>query len=72
MGENVNKEVENVDSALKAGADDGGEHGLGASAEPSTVAAPNLAIDDGGPDGLFPAIVGGIHAGMPKVSKGFL
>jgi hypothetical protein len=41
VGENVNKEVENVDPALKAGADDGGEDGLGASAEPSTVAAPS-------------------------------
>ena len=56
MSERLDQEVQNVDSALKAGADDRSEDCLSAGADPSAVAAPDFAVDYGGSDGLFPLV----------------
>ena len=55
-----------VDVALACGAYDAGEDLLGVGALPGAVAAAHLADDDGGPDGLFGAPVGGVDRRVPQ------
>ena len=54
------------DSALACGAHDAGEDLLGVGALAGAVAAAHLADDDGGPDGLFGAPVGGVDRRVPQ------
>src|SRR5271157_6135918 len=69
MSERLDQEVQNADAALETGTDDRSEDRLGASADPSAVAAPHFTVDYSGPDGLFSLIVCGIHARVPEVSQ---
>ena len=55
-----------VDVALACGAYDAGEDLLGVGALARAVAAANLADDDGGPDGLLGAPVGGVDGRVPQ------
>ena len=55
-----------VEAALAGGAHDAGEDLLGVGAVAGAVAAAHLADDDGGPDGLFGAPVGGVKRGVPQ------
>ena len=55
-----------VDVALSCGAYDAGEDLLGVGALSGAVAAAHLADDDGGPDGLFGAPVGGVDRRVPQ------
>ena len=49
--------------------DDAGEHLLGVCAVASAIAAADLPDDDGGPDGLFGAPIGGVDRRVPKESE---
>ena len=51
---------------LAGGAHDAGQDLLGVGAVAGAVAAAHLADDDGGPDGLFGAPVGGVERGVPQ------
>ena len=51
---------------MTCGANDAGEDLLGVGALPGAVAAAHLADDDGGPDGLFGAPVGGVDRRVPQ------
>ena len=55
-----------VEVALSCGAYDAGEDLLGVGALSGAVAAAHLADDDGGPDGLFGAPVGGVDRRVPQ------
>ena len=55
-----------VEFALACGAHDAGEDLLGVGALAGAVAAAHLADDDGGPDGLFGAPVGGVDRRVPQ------
>ena len=55
-----------VEVALAGGAHDAGQDLLGVGAVAGAVAAAHLADDDGGPDGLFGAPVGGVERGSHK------
>ena len=57
-----------VEVALVGGAHDAGEHLLGVGAVPGAIAAADLAGDDGGPNGLFGAPVGGVDRRVPTES----
>ena len=54
---------------LAGGAHDAGQDLLGVGAVAGAVAAAHLADDDGGPDGLFGAPVGGVERGVPQEEK---
>ena len=58
-----------VEVALAGGSDHGGEGLLGGGAAPGPIAAADLARDDGGPDGVFGAPVGGVD-GLRVVEEG--
>ena len=60
------EEVVEVDVALTRGADHTREDLLGPRAAGRAIPATNLAIDDGGTDGVFGAPVGGVHVGGPQ------
>ena len=55
-----------VEVPLAGGAHDAGQDLLGVGAVAGAVAAAHLADDDGGPDGLFGAPVGGVERGVPQ------
>ena len=55
-----------VEVSLACGAYDAGEDLLGVGALAGAVAAAHLADDDGGPDGLFGAPVGGVDRRVPQ------
>ena len=63
------EEVDRIDVALKAGADDRGEDRLRPGADPSAVASPDFTVDHGRPDGLFALIVGRIHSRMTQIGE---
>ena len=48
---------------------DAGEHLLGVGAVPGAIAAADLAGDDGGPNGLFGAPVGGVDRRVPQKAE---
>jgi hypothetical protein len=60
------EQLDRVAALLGGGAQHAGEDLPGVSAGPGTVAAPGLAGDHGGADGLLGAPVGGLHAGHPQ------
>ena len=55
--------------ALTRGADHTGEDLLGLRTARRAIAATDLAIDDGGADGVFGAPVGRVHVGGPQESE---
>ena len=62
----VVEEVVEIDMALTRGADHTREDFLGPRAAGRAIPATDLAIDDGGTDGVFCAPVGRVHIGGPQ------